>query len=1166
MLYVNPAGNRVTVSEAAFSVTDYKASDEFFVTLYVNNVSQYLSRTFQLTFYVEELVNGSYVPVLQYITGSLSTRQGRWFQVGWHFQLPTPVTGNYRVRVENSGNASMRNNYLLNQFGIYQKRSFITAYGVYNGCASLTDSIKQVALQISFDSLNLFTAASDSIRLYYQCTDSTGTVIPLVNNTLSTTDDYGSIWMKNVPTVTANYPIYANTADSTALMYYLAAKATASNYTGAFYCDQTDYHYFCLIFESDQLNACQSYKVNLYNDASLASSALVGSANFVPIGMCIYQINGDASTDVSQGICPSTTDSITIKQQVMLDEDKFAWVNGYYDWIKGDASSFSGSGCYAGYDYDSVLAALRALHTDTTYMDTKVLPTAATAFISSSQLKLLQALISDAVLWLYQQKLNVAIYDTVNYFTLYGYPDTMMPDDEVTDITLCNDFISIAVTLKSKTPWLQFGRYGETYNTTGAEVIRQASLNTKQVNGDGFTLPVKSCGYTFTDTLLLGDMLLIASSDTLFNSYLGKVLFEQVVLTKSQDSLLLKVNSRNSAVPALTEGETYDVLIELTQGEGSCSTGYQRVRLIVQPATLYWQGTSGTSWNNGANWSLGTSDGSNAATTQSYYAALKSTNIIIPQASVVPVVYPSQATDTNSAQLLMHDLTYEVNRCQNIYFAPQAMLVGQEYLSYDSAFLDVTLPTKQWVLMSAPIRGLVSGDLYVSTSAATSHAFSSLGTCNSRLSIPFWQSVYNSYVESQSSAGSTSVGNVSWSNPSNGMATDYVPRSGFCVWVEDYASSKDTITLRLPKSDASYYYFNADDSPSSLSIDVARPNDYYKLAFIDSLWSGVNTVTHYSDSSRLGLTGNPFMTTLYASSFFDDNPHLTGSYWVVKSGAIVACSSSGESTSTTADVVNIKPYEGFFVQTDTSTYFKADAMTFYSSATYPQSSKSAAPSAAVSVSRLYLTAMVNGHASTVLVVEKPSANDGYVMREDVELLLFDTKLTPSALYTVAGNRALQINVLSQLQRVPLGMKQLSSTNTAQRFMLSFQGCSSFAMPLGIFDSVAQRYYGISDDTVLDLELPTSAAPRYFIVTADTPDMVESLHYSSLHVYTPERNSCVVQSLYPITHLRLYDSIGRVIVEKVCHHTLSETLNLSSGVYVLVVSTAQGTENVKVVMP
>ena len=140
-------------------------------------------------------------------------------------------------------------------------------------------------------------------------------------------------------------------------------------------------------------------------------------------------------------------------------------------------------------------------------------------------------------------------------------------------------------------------------------MILQASLNTKQVNGDGFTLSVKSCGYTFTDTLLLGDMLLIASSDTLFNSYLGKVLFEQVVLTKSQDSLLLKVNSRNSAVPALTEGETYDVLIELTQGEGSCSTGYQRVRLIVQPATLYWQGTSGTSWNNGANWSLGTSDG-----------------------------------------------------------------------------------------------------------------------------------------------------------------------------------------------------------------------------------------------------------------------------------------------------------------------------------------------------------------------------------------------------------------------------------------------------------------------------------------------------------------------------------------------------------------------------
>lgn len=51
--------------------------------------------------------------------------------------------------------------------------------------------------------------------------------------------------------------------------------------------------------------------------------------------------------------------------------------------------------------------------------------------------------------------------------------------------------------------------------------------------------------------------------------------------------------------------------------------------------------------------------------------------------------------------------------CQHIHFEPNAELVGQTYLKYTTAFVDAKLTGDSYQLMSAPLRSMVTGDMFV---------------------------------------------------------------------------------------------------------------------------------------------------------------------------------------------------------------------------------------------------------------------------------------------------------------------------------------------------------------------------------------------------------------------------------------------------------------------
>ena len=351
------------------------------------------------------------------------------------------------------------------------------------------------------------------------------------------------------------------------------------------------------------------------------------------------------------------------------------------------------------------------------------------------------------------------------------------------------------------------------------------------------------------------------------------------------------------------------------------------------------------------------------------------------------------------------------------------------------------------------------------------------------------------------------------------MNTTFAPRTGFCVWAGNTNYSEDSITLRLPKGDDKYYYYNAGDTPLGMSVTIDRPSDYYKLAFIDETWSNVPTISIFDDSQTLGLTGNPFMTTLYMKPFFAANTTLTGSYWIVKDKTIEACTASGESTTGSTDAVNIPPMQGFFVEVESGNEFSPSNLTFTSAISYPTTTSQTVASSLKQISRLRITALYGNYESKALLIENPLSRTDYYPKEDVPIVVLSESMTPSSLYTVGGNRALQINAMPQIEQVPVVLRLNNTNNYGATFKLTFTGSNSFDGTLLLLDVMTNKTYTITEGTELLLDVPNDQTWRYFITHARTnTELDQTKNNDAIQIFTPETNVAMIVSLKEITKI------------------------------------------------
>jgi len=318
----------------------------------------------------------------------------------------------------------------------------------------------------------------------------------------------------------------------------------------------------------------------------------------------------------------------------------------------------------------------------------------------------------------------------------------------------------------------------------------------------------------------------------------------------------------------------------------------------VHPLETTWlKSATNSDWNKWDNWSDGTP-----------YCC---TNVIIPSdASNYPSLYGSLSAGDEYC-------------CASIHLEPRAGINGVTNLNYEKAWVDVELEANRYHLLSAPLKKMYTGDMFVPAAMNGVHSgayFTVLDAVTSpenRFEPTVYQRLWYSSAENRlwrtdgdqyASLGLDNVEQLKmtrWSKNFNHLAYEYLPGTGFSLWIDNGRLPEETrFRIRLPKVHDTYNYYSDFDQTKIDGVyeSIVRSEDgkdvtgrfIYEgasegnMTFVKSVpqfgasditysrtvYTGVlpYTVTLSAEESTDNfLFGNPFMNNIDARGFVMGN-------------------------------------------------------------------------------------------------------------------------------------------------------------------------------------------------------------------------------------------------------------------------------------------------------
>ena len=353
-------------------------------------------------------------------------------------------------------------------------------------------------------------------------------------------------------------------------------------------------------------------------------------------------------------------------------------------------------------------------------------------------------------------------------------------------------------------------------------------------------------------------------------------------------------NYRMRAGYNYTFAVTMQTLTGATTLDGGCPAGTIPFTVSVVPDNLRWdpKNNENNRWNNPGNW-VGVNGDNEAIHANAHFAPLSSSNVIIPtldEGLPYPVVPDLSAKTTYDS---VKQIGFEYNKCNVIRFMPGAAMGQQQRMNYNRAVVDMSTPHEKWALRSAPVTGMLSGDIYMAnadlndeTSLWEVGAFDANGRdYRTGGTASFWLSVFNREISNKGNGhdvpDSVHTAKAEWSKVANGLTMSLPPASGWAVFTRTAAGNDGVI--RLPKNDDVYYYYNRDGE---------RQNDSYqnrlqymrdtcageeggsgkagKLAF-EPDGASQNYTLYNGVTSTMFVFGNPTMGYIDIWGFIADN-------------------------------------------------------------------------------------------------------------------------------------------------------------------------------------------------------------------------------------------------------------------------------------------------------
>lgn len=921
------------------------------------------------------------------------------------------------------------------------------------------------------------------------------------------------------------------------------------------------------------VHMAKSYKELLGGRCAMTAKAKVKNR-------MILTLNGDEMPEKEvQNMCANTLYDVSlhVKGTLLLDSVAPIEVTGscYNDWLLyGDTAEASSRTRY-GYTYDDIVKVMKILRaSDLDYIDDNpnrfahslavVNPVVMKSVQQDLQIDItndvhpytiLSHLVNAGLLTLYQENMTVVtpVNDSVKY-TIFPIPGTGSEVMQDLNIDVCPTPVHIALksSLGQGVPMI-IGGLNRSEEESQYPIVVLADA---EHANSSLAIPIDSLMMrpgTDAPKVALKQITFLETNDPEFHKGVDNILLApdrswylgESVTGDENAGYYRNGNDTLVVVPAsganyqMREGYNYTFGIEMMTyngesgwgGLGECPVGTVPFVVSVVPGYLRWDPlTADNRWNNPDNW-IGINSSNTALVHENArFAPLSSTYVVIPPMTdgrPYPVL-PDAISSGDSIQ----QVGFEYNKCHSIRFLPGGALSQQQRLEYDSVIADLSAPHDKWALRSAPIEGLLSGDIFMSnadlseeTSPWAVGPFDAAGRNYSTGNASFWLSLYSRDAIHQNHTATVDTIETeaaTWSKVTNALSLELQPAQGWAVYTR--TRTNGDAAVRLPKSDDTYYYYT---KYGDKVWDLYEPGLRAKRAESAGGADKVGKMAFYPGKAATGrdytlsngvaatsfVFGNPTLGYIDIWGFISDNSgvleneigymNASGNYLTITKDAL-------EEADAISSLTRYLPPMHAIVLTKEGDAATSLEVTLNTNRIVTDASQITRPLPAPAPRKSQIT---NDHGSadrqksqiskgimTVTAVNPASKrctsrlllgqgfNEAIIRGEDATLTTINidnytatsAPATPFNIYAVEGNSGLSIDLRDVIVNVPISFYN-SDLPFEPISYLWFTGVNNIDGDLVLYDALLDIERPILDGICLEIETPeTSHQTRYFI--------------------------------------------------------------------------------------
>ncbi len=1127
-------------------------------------------------------------PITTFSTGDVD-RGGDWYQYMFDITMENNnVTyDEFRLRIVNNGANTNGNDFAIDDIQIWKGKNPVMPYQGDITCG-VGNSIMAVTR------INYANTISLSEDFYYQWRDSESKMTSLDGTKVGAPVDlpyidqpsdkvnnkWGVITHDKFVTYGATLPagsLYANLDDIIADVKAGTGFASTHSYG---YVDEVEdgvhVYVMYIVHQSTNLKPGQEYTIELTSKHTTGLNPVplfgqdddrCGKTGVITLKVPMaVQVDADVVySPVANTLCAQsihTLKPIITNSYTENDEIKVLEGTCYADWFifampASESDAISAYPTATRKEVEDAISHLRAISTTASTMT----GITAQGVLTSAEVALLSNLEAAHLLYLYEnihnEYLNAGETKDVTYYPITG--------TGTNGVDICGGMAAVRLTAIADPQFaLKFGNLDKSYDEKDGSDNMVAATRIYLSERSNIQMPIR-----LLDNAIITEFNMIPefTTDPAFSSRI------QLPFTPAQ---LAALNNKTTNIVTI-DGSSWDLkegfeyAIEATYNAADdpnkeCGSATNYFLIKVVPQTAVWVPVAeSNAWNNDKNWRTANAQG---VVLRSGFVPRENTNVIIrANAEGAYPELPStvDGEEADYQKFIDYDINYKNSQCNMIQFEADALMGNQQTLVYNKAFVDMKMQATRWTMMGMPMQSMYSGDFYVPTveSAAPFETTNYDGNYN----IQFWQKMHNNNTPHNVSwSGVENAEQVTiqtnennWTTNFNGVNQVYNPGLGTAVWgVDENKGDDDFIIVRWPKTETELFYYSYGNK-TNISEPTPR-TDGDKLAFN----SEGQQYTLNTNNGEYFIFGNPTMAYVDIAGFIADNStvlepeytyyHATSGNTLEWTPTTITLDGNGNASATASTYSDqipgyIAPMRAIMVKAKSK-----GSVTVALNANRLTTKPTKVTSQANATSTLYMTAKQGEHTTYAAIYEDPTANNGYTSGEDAEMVISDSELTPSALYTVAADKALAVNTLNNVNNVPVAVYTANTSSAT----LSFNGAESFDGDLYLFDAVTNAKTLIRDNENITITTTKAGEPiRYFIQkVANTTTDVDMTTNEGINIFVQPDGSITVTSNDLLTEVNVYNGAG----QRILHQTANDQvvgLSLPAGIYaVQAVSTTE----------